>query len=319
MEFGWLFETPNNYMNFSEANHGILMAMRSLYRYTLTALFVVLGIIVYMPSGQAFRQRHEQGLRGPRSSDKSFTEIATATLTDKVTINDYGHNYGWFYDQYLASIRYEAFTFVEIGMSSGRGAKAWKEFLPNARVVELEIGCTAENAHKNAWITDTSAFKEFKDAGNLYCMDALDYPAAEKVLQSFTLPFKIMCEDGGHSDREMVMSFLYYFPRLSANGMFFSEDIGVVYASSEKRYRMKNILTAVMEPLTDVVQYDTKSAKKNLLTDNKLRAFKDIVKQTACAQGICMIQRNENAVPQEALDLYKEFIHIWDSANNAVL
>ena len=52
---------------------------------------------------------------------------------------------------------------------------------------------------------------------------------------------------------------------------------------------------------------------------NKLQAFKDIVKMTACAQGICMIQRNNNAVPQEALDLYKEYTDVWDSGNNAPL
>lgn len=295
-----------------------------------TALFAIFGLIACISTAHALNQGQEHGLRGQSelsrrnlvarsSSDKSFTEIATSTLTDKVTIDGYGHNYGWFYDQYLASIRYDTFTFVEIGLSSGRGAQAWKQFLPNARVVEMEIGCTAENAHKNSWITGTKVFKEFKASGNLYCMDALNYPEAEKVLQNFNSPFMVMCEDGGHSDREMVMSFLYYFPRLASNGMFFSEDIGVVYASDKKRYGMKNILTSVMEPLQDVVQYDTKSAKLNKLNKNKLQAFKDIVKMTACAQGICMIQRNNNAVPQEALDLYKEYTDVWDSGNNAPL
>jgi hypothetical protein len=94
------------------------------------------------------RDLSRRNLVGPNSSDESFTAIATATQTDKVTIGD-RHYYGWFYDQYLANIRNETFTFVEIDLSSGRGALAWKEFLPNARVVELEMGCAAENAHKN--------------------------------------------------------------------------------------------------------------------------------------------------------------------------
>ncbi len=248
-------------------------------------------------------------LRGHhRKSQRSFTTIATETGTDKVVGN---HNYGWFYDQYLAEIRYEAFTFVEIGLSSGRGAKAWKEFFPNARVVEMEIGCTKENAPNNGWITGTDVYKEFLEAGNLFCMNALDYSEADKVLQSFTSPFMIMVEDGGHSDKEMVMSFMYYFPRLAANGMFFSEDIGVVYNTAHQRYHQKNVITSVMDPLQDVVQFDTKSAPGN--DGGALKVFKDIVKQFACAQGICMIQRNSNIPSQEALNYYKTFD--WRSKN----
>jgi hypothetical protein len=94
-------------------------------------------------------------LRGMHVMKKSFTQIAKETLTDKVGV----HNYGWFYDYHLKDIRYDKFTMVEIGFSQGNGAKAWKTFFPNARVVEMEVGCTKENAPNNGWITGTAYFK----------------------------------------------------------------------------------------------------------------------------------------------------------------
>jgi hypothetical protein len=139
-------------------------------------------------------------------------------------------------------------------------------------------------------------------------MSALDFVKADEVLKSFTSPFQVMVEDGGHSDMEMVLSFFYYFPRLASDGIFFSEDIGVVYRSMQNRYENKNIITAVVEPLIDTVNYDPKSAKLNV--NNKLKIFNDIVKQVSCSQGICMIQRNSNMPSQEALDYYKT---VWKS------
>lgn len=277
------------------------LSMQQFLIYLKSGLLFLALLVLYRSGVVEGSDSNEfNGRKRLRSREKTFTEIATSKGTDKVSV----HNYGWFYDQWLEKIRLDEFTFVEVGFAQGRGAVSWKKFLRNARVVEMEIGCTEENKAKNGWITMTEAYKEFTEAGNIYCMSALDYPKAEQVIASFSLPFKVMVEDGGHSNPEMIMTFFYYFPRMAANGMYFSEDLGVIYADDNYR-KHKNFITAVVDPLQDAVQYDTISATKN--TGGVLKVFRDIVKQISCAQGICMIQRNDRPVSDEALNFYKTY------------
>ncbi len=269
--------------------------MRAMHIIALVCLIVNLALV----SG-----KFDFDAKSVSSQLKDFTTIAREQGTDKVSV----HNYGWFYDRHLKDIRFETFTLLEIGFATGNGAQSWRAFLPNARVVGFEIGCTKENAPDNAWITQSPNFKDFIKRGNLFCMSALDYPVAESVLSTFTSPLRVLIEDGGHSDKEMVLSFFYYFPRLVPGGLYFCEDLGVIYDSSTKRKRQKNFITSVVEPLQDAVQFDPVSAKNN--NGGRLKVFREMVKQISCAQGICMIERSDKEAPTEALEYYKS---VWSS------
>jgi hypothetical protein len=69
-----------------------------------------------------------------------------------------------------------------------------------------------------------------------------------------------------------------------------------------------------------VVQFDSRSAKKNQLTANKLLCFQGYREADSLrARNLHESSSHDHTASQEELDVYKEYNNLWNSASNAPL
>ncbi|RDH76167.1 class I SAM-dependent methyltransferase [Mycolicibacterium moriokaense] len=105
---------------------------------------------------------------------------------------------------------------LEIGVDRGGSLQMWREYLPKATIVGLDINpkavrYDAPDQHVHVRIGDQA------DASFL-----------EEVLDEFG-PFDTVLDDGGHTSSQMIGSFQYLFPRLKPGGVYIVEDVCANY------------------------------------------------------------------------------------------
>ena len=105
---------------------------------------------------------------------------------------------------------------LEIGVDRGGSLQMWREHLPDATIVGLDINPKAE---------------QYDDPHNhvhVRIGDQTDTGFLQSVLDEFG-PFDTVLDDGGHTPKLMIESFQYLFPRLEPGGVYIVEDICANY------------------------------------------------------------------------------------------
>jgi hypothetical protein len=105
---------------------------------------------------------------------------------------------------------------LEIGVDRGGSLKMWREYMPDATIVGLDINPKAE---------------QYDDPDNQVHVrigDQIDIGFLGSVLDEFG-PFDTVLDDGGHTPKQMIESFQYLFPRLEAGGVYIVEDVCANY------------------------------------------------------------------------------------------
>ena len=105
---------------------------------------------------------------------------------------------------------------LEIGVDRGGSLQMWREFLPDATIVGLDIN------PKAAHYEDTA-----RDI-HVRIGDQTDTAFLSGVLDEFG-PFDTILDDGSHKSKHMIQSFQYLFPRLQAGGVYLVEDVCANY------------------------------------------------------------------------------------------
>jgi hypothetical protein len=141
----------------------------------------------------------------------TLDELATKYNTDK---GPNGHMYTSRYSVYLEAFRDIEFNLLEIGVYDGASVKMWKEYFPKANIVAIDIDPRC---------------KEFEeDRINIHIGDQTDVNFLNQVVDTYG-HFEVILDDGGHSWKQQIVSFETLFPRLTAGGLYFLEDMHTSY------------------------------------------------------------------------------------------
>jgi len=223
----------------------------------------------------------------PPVRQRVFHTIAFAAGTDKVTTHQYQHVYQRFLGP-MSGEQGAGVLFIEIGFAAGASARAFRGFMPNADLHEIEVGCAQPRRPQyNDWIYDAPMFAVMRAEGRLHCGSGADAQFMLPLLKQFGRAPHIVIDDGGHSAAEMIGSFMLLFPRLAPCGLFFMEDLAESYRVGNAGFHNQ-----VLRPLMDALHYDRDDPATYMLGEvmpeitSRLRAI-------TCAKHICVFERND--------------------------
>ncbi len=128
--------------------------------------------------------------------------------TDKSSLD---HNYLQWYERFLAPLRDEPVTILEIGVFGGESLRMWRDYFQRGRIVGMDIDpACAQHAGDRIEIV-------IGDSGNL---DDL----ARAVSRG---PFDVINDDGGHAPQDQVTAYYTLLPSVKPGGLYILEDVMV--------------------------------------------------------------------------------------------
>ncbi|MBN3459543.1 class I SAM-dependent methyltransferase [Mycobacterium sp. DSM 3803] len=105
---------------------------------------------------------------------------------------------------------------LEIGVDRGGSLQMWREYLPDAVIVGIDINSSA---------------RQYDDPTrdiHVRIGDQTDTEFLGTVIEEFG-PLDAVLDDGGHTPKQMISSFQYLFPRLAPGGVYIVEDVHANY------------------------------------------------------------------------------------------
>jgi GT2 family glycosyltransferase len=168
----------------------------------------------------------------------SLNEIAVRTGTDK---SDRHHGYTWVYEEYLAPLRDQPITLLEIGVADGASLKMWREYFPHARIYGLD--------------RDPACRALAGDRIEVFVGDQSDARCLAEVIRR-TGPLNLVIDDGSHIGEHQIESFESLFPAVTEGGLYVVEDLHTSYWGWGTRSAMqyfKSLVDAAM--ITGKSQY----------------------------------------------------------------
>jgi predicted O-methyltransferase YrrM len=209
----------------------------------------------------------------PKFSDRSLDEIGLETGTDKSSQN---HNYLSSYERALRG-QSTIDRLLEIGVYHGASVRMWREFLPNAQIVGLDVNQTA-TAH----------------AGERIAIEIGDQadPATLRRLVGVHGPFDVIVDDGSHIWTHQIVSFETLFPSLAPGGLYILEDVHTSYgALAEAHGRGCPISTAAyLHRLSDLLYgWRIERAEDDLA--KRLRPLADLIESITTIRRSVLIRR----------------------------
>ncbi len=119
------------------------------------------------------------------------------------------------YEAHFARFVNRPVTFVEVGCGRGGSLQMWKGYLgPHAQIVGLDIR------------PECKAFEE--DGIAVRIGDQSDTAFLAAVFDEFGSP-DVVLDDGSHLMTHIAATFGYLYPRTSADGVYFVEDLHCAY------------------------------------------------------------------------------------------
>jgi len=156
----------------------------------------------------------------------STLEHSAGTLMETLTelyaahsgkVSDKWQLYLRVYEELFSGRRADACRLLEIGIQNGGSLALWAKYFPNAKHI---VGCDIDPACKVLAYDDARIRIVSADANS---------PEAMRQLDSISDAFDIVIDDGSHVPRDVIASFLNYFPRLSPGGVYVAEDLHCDY------------------------------------------------------------------------------------------
>jgi hypothetical protein len=125
-------------------------------------------------------------------------------------IIDKWHHYFDAYHAHFAPFRGKAPTVLEIGVQNGGSMRLWQEYFgPGARLFGLDI--------------DPACAARAPQGAKVFIGDQADPNVLLRILDEIGPP-DIVIDDGGHTARQMIVSFYVLFRRMKAPGVYLAED-----------------------------------------------------------------------------------------------
>ena len=147
---------------------------------------------------------------------KSFSEIH---IHRQGKVSDKWDLYLDVYNDSLEGFRDKKINFLEIGVQNGGSLETWAEFFKNALKL---VGCDIDHKCSSLVFEDPRI--------HIVVGDATKVETAEQI--GLIVPnLDVVIEDGSHTSRDIVRSFVEYFPRIAPGGIYIAEDLHCCYWS----------------------------------------------------------------------------------------
>lgn len=144
--------------------------------------------------------------------DSTPEETAVGRIFDETENVHKLRHYFPLYERFLTGTE----RLLEIGVDRGGSLRMWRQYLPDAVIVGLDINPKAAR-HDDPDDNVHVRIGDQRDAGFL-----------QTVLDEFG-PFDTVLDDGGHTPKQMIETFQYLFPRLKPGGIYIVEDVCANY------------------------------------------------------------------------------------------
>jgi hypothetical protein len=139
-----------------------------------------------------------------------LADLAARYATDRSS-----HEYLRHYERWLRPLRMQPLVLYEIGIAEGESLRMWREYLPNARIVGIDVreACAAHAGDRIVVEIGDQRDPQFLD-------DVVFRQGAPHVV----------IDDGAHTDSAIVDTLEHLFPRVAPGGLYFVEDLHASYA-----------------------------------------------------------------------------------------
>lgn len=201
---------------------------------------------------------------------RHLDDIALKTGTDK---GSNFHDYMEAYSQHFDAIKDEPIKFLEIGIYEGSSVKLWEEYFKNAELHFIDVSLGAVKYH--------STRSHYHIARQEVACDLYQF------IKAAGTGFDVMIDDGGHTMKQQITSFIYLFSHLKSKGVYVIEDLHTSYWSSKDQSIRNETTIAFLKNLIDKVNFvgvSTGCASHRNLSDTVIKKL-DIYKKTI--QSIC--------------------------------
>jgi demethylmacrocin O-methyltransferase len=128
----------------------------------------------------------------------------------------------WYLEQYerrLGGRRAERLRLLEIGILGGASLAMWREYLPQAEIIGIDIDPDSRRFEAELGVTVWIA-----DQGDRFQLETLVSPF-ERAGEGFD----IVIDDGGHQQHQVITSFEVLYPHVRQGGTYVIEDLGCAY------------------------------------------------------------------------------------------
>jgi Methyltransferase domain len=144
-------------------------------------------------------------------------EIAAKYGTDKSSVAPAklsAKSYTIAYNQYLEGVREKPLVLLEIGVWGGSSLQMWEEYLPNAKIIAIDI--------------DRKCKRFETERSKIFIGDQTDIPFLTSVGDAEG-PFDCIIDDGGHRMEHHQASLPALWPYLREGGWYAIEDLHTCY------------------------------------------------------------------------------------------
>jgi hypothetical protein len=155
---------------------------------------------------------------------KTLDQAMIEAGADKASVHPVKpHDYARHYDAAFGHLRNEQIKILEIGIGSGESIRGWLSFFPNAHVYGCDI------------VANTNAFNTHYPSDKVNPNPSYDFLAHDQsdavgwacYLAYSGRDFTIICDDGSHVAKDMIVTFDCLWPTLVPGGYYILEDLGV--------------------------------------------------------------------------------------------
>jgi len=120
------------------------------------------------------------------------------------------HRYAVPYTRFLANLREDPITFMEIGVKNGKSLASWKEYFPMATIIGIDIDAQC---------------KSFESDRVKVCIgDQSDKEFLAQVSKDHG-PFDVIIDDGSHESFDQQLSLGCLWDSLNPSGIYIIEDL----------------------------------------------------------------------------------------------
>ena len=162
------------------------------------------------------------GIRRGSNKDHVLTQENLLTKLFETHNGKYSDKWSSYLDIYwqlFAPIRENEFDLLEIGIQNGGSLEIWANFFPNSKNL---IGCDIHPKCKDLTFADPRI--------KVFVEDASEVKAGNFVSDT-TSNLGLVIDDGSHVSKDIIRSFLIFFPQLNPGGIYVIEDLHASYWS----------------------------------------------------------------------------------------
>lgn len=121
------------------------------------------------------------------------------------------------YDFWFSPLRDQPVRILEIGVQNGGHLEVLSRYFKNAEII---VGCDINTA---------CARLKYQDPRIKVVIGDANKDSTYNQITALSADFDIIIDDGSHTQRDIIVSYARYFPRLKLGGIYIAEDLHTSY------------------------------------------------------------------------------------------